>query len=91
MSTGHRDKWDLLEEMVNAGAQPGTVAYGKLEGRLHVTCVEDVEKAVLKLESAITRSADLSDSLGRKVFWLNVVLTIATAVGAFATVYQVIK
>jgi hypothetical protein len=36
------------------------------------------------LEAAITTAAKASDRLGNRVFWLNVVLTAATVVGAMA-------
>ncbi len=88
MATGKRE---LLENMNREGAQPGGVTYAKRQMELIVACVEDVENAVLKLDGSIKRSSDLSDQLGRKLFWLNVILTAATVLGAVATFVQVIK
>jgi len=87
MTTGKRE---LLESMNKESAQPGSVTYAKRQMELMVACVEDVENAVLKLDKSIYRSSELSDRLGRKLFWLNVVLTVATVMVAVATVCGVV-
>ncbi len=84
-------KRELLDTMNKELAQPGTVAYSKRQMELLVTCVEDVENAVLKLDASIRKSSDSSEKLGGKLVWLNGVLAVATAVGAIATFLQTIK
>jgi hypothetical protein len=43
------------------------------------------------LKNQLKENAESSDRLGVKVFWLNIVLALATLVGAIATVVIAIK
>lgn len=47
---------------------------------------EKIKSAVADFQSAIEKIGEKSDKLSVKLLWLNIVLTIATAVGAIATV-----
>ncbi len=51
-----------------------------------VRCAEDIETSLKFLEDQLEKNAESSDKVGNKIFWLNVVLAIATLVGAIATV-----
>lgn len=53
-----------------------------------VRCTEDVEKALGSLEESMNGNAQASDALATKVFWLNVILAVATAIGTVAAVVQ---
>jgi porphobilinogen deaminase len=76
-----------LLEFLCGGLEPGSVLHLQGQSALTVQIVEDAEKAVASLESAIREATTASESLGRRVFWLNVVLAAATAVGAFAALW----
>ena len=84
-------KREVLAEILLAGAQPGGVTHSKQHAELLVACVEDVEKALLGLDASIKAASAQSDRLGLRIVWLNVVLAIATAVGAVATFWQVFR
>jgi hypothetical protein len=56
-----------------------------------VRCTEDIEASLKSLEEQLVKNAESSDKVGNKIFWLNVVLAIASLVGAIATVAIAIK
>jgi len=50
-----------------------------------------VGELIEHLTKAVETSSDSADKLGRRLFWLNFILAIATVVGAIATVALVFK
>jgi Mg2+/citrate symporter len=56
-----------------------------------VRCTEDIEASLKSLEEQLVKNAESSDKVRNKIFWLNVVLAIASLVGAIATVAIAIK
>ncbi len=53
--------------------------------------VRDSGDSLQKFVSIAERAVESSDKLGRRLFWLNVVLASATVVGAIATVIIAIR
>lgn len=80
----------LLDELGKV-AQPGSVVHEQQKMAVLVSSVEDLQHALHELGRQLSRSATTNDSLARKVYWLNVVLTVATVVGAVAALVQVVK
>lgn len=72
-------------------AQPGSVIHEQQKAAITVRCTEDIETAFSALTSQLAKNSDSNDRLAEKVFWLNVVITIATVVGALAAVAQALK
>lgn len=76
-----------LADAIAAGVQPGSVMYGTYVAGLAVRSVQDLERVGAAVSAAIGEAAAASDRLGRRIFWLNVVLAVATVVGAVATAW----
>jgi hypothetical protein len=85
-----KDKNQILEELKDI-AQVGTQVHEQQKAAITVRCTEDIEASLASLKAQLGENADSSDRLGRKVFWLNVVLAAATIVGAFATIVIAVK
>lgn len=52
---------------------------------------ESMKKSVDKFRSSVEVIGKSSDRLSKKIFWLNMVLALATLVGAIATVILIFK
>ena len=85
-----KDKNQILEELTRT-AQVGSLVHEQQKAAITVRCTEDIETSLKSLEDQIKDNARSSDRLGRKIFWLNVVLAMATLVGAIATIVIAIK
>jgi Mg2+/citrate symporter len=72
-----RDKNEILAALGDE-AQPGSQVHEQQKMAITVRCTEDIEKAIAGLSATLKENADSNDKLSRKVFWLNVILTIAT-------------
>ena len=82
-----KDKNQILDALAGTGL-PGSLAHEQQKMGIVVRCTEDLEKAIGSLERSMNDNARSSSALGAKVFWLNVILAIATVVGAIATAAQ---
>jgi len=82
-----KDKNEILSALVGT-AQPGSPVHEQQKMGIVVRCTEDLEKALGSLEKSMNDSASASDKLSAKVYWLNVILAIATAVGTIAAIAQ---
>jgi len=85
--TKGKDKNEILAELMEAGV-PGSINLEQQKMGIVVRSVEDIESALKNLEESMNKNAASSESLARKVFWLNVVLAAATVVGALLGLYQ---
>lgn len=74
--------------MIGVGVEPVSRKHEELRAALQVRCVEDLEKAIEGLSKAQAEATKSAEKLSLRVFWLNVVLTIATVIGAFAALVQ---
>ncbi len=84
-----KDKNQILTEILGTG-MPGSMAHEQQRMGIIVRCTEDVEKAIGSLEKSMNANASANDRLATKVYWLNVILTVATGVGTIATVIQLV-
>ena len=82
-----KDKNEILAALVDT-AEPGSRAHEQQKMGIIVRCTEDMEKALGTLGKMINDNARASDKLATKVFWLNVILAIATAFGTMAAIAQ---
>lgn len=80
-----KDKNQILEQLKGV-ANVGTPVHEQMKAAITVRCTEDIETSLKSLENQIKENGKSSDRLGRKIFWLNVVLAMATLVGAIATI-----
>lgn len=71
-----------------AGNQAGSNAFEQSKAVLMQSNAEQLITGLDQLEHTITESSKESGRLGTRVFWLNIIITIATAIGAIATVVQ---
>lgn len=85
-----RNKNQILEDMVGT-ARPTSPAHEQQKAAIIVRCTEDIETALKSLEVQIDKNSEASDKVAKKIFWLNVVLALATLVGAVATVVIALK
>ncbi|MFH1454056.1 MAG: hypothetical protein ABIH00_08800 [Armatimonadota bacterium] len=81
-----KTKNEILDEL-RGTAEPGSPVHEQQKMGIMVRCTEDLEMALKKLENSMNKNADSSHSLAQKVFYLNIILTIATALGFIFTVY----
>lgn len=82
-----KDKNEILKALVDT-AEPGSRAHEQQKMGIVVRCTEDMEKALGSLEKSMNHNSSVSDKLATKVYWLNVILAIATAIGVIATIVQ---
>lgn len=75
------DKNAMLKRLLG-DATPGSVVHEAQKMAVIVRCTEDLEGAVAQLRASADANAAASTELGKRVFWLNVVLTAATVVTA---------
>ena len=74
-----KDKNQILGNLIWTG-MPGSPVHEQQKMWIFVRCTED-------LENVIKESSESSNSLWIKIFYLNVILTIATIIWAIATFY----
>ena len=84
-----KNKNEILTALLDT-AEPGSRAHEQQRMGIMVRCTEDLEKALGSLEKSMNDNARASDKLATKVFWLNVILAIATAIGTVATIAQLL-
>ena len=86
----NKDKNQILESLMDT-AQVGSQVHEQLKAAINVRCTEDIEFSLKSLENQIKENAESSTRLAKRVFWLNVVLAVATFVGAVATIIIAMK
>ncbi len=80
-------KYELAEQ-VGMNGQPGSRLHAQLEAKLLAQCTGDLEAALNALRASQEAAANASSAVAAKIFWLNIVLTAATALGALAALVQ---
>ncbi len=80
-----KSKNEILEELVGT-AVPGSVIHEQQKMAIIVRCTEDLEKALSSLETSMNNNAKSSDNLAKKVFFLDIILTLATVIGTVLAV-----
>ncbi len=82
-----RDKNQILGDLIDIG-QPGSEVHEQQKMAIIVRCTEDLEKAVDRLRESLAQSASSADKLSNRVFWLNVVITLATVAGVVVAILK---
>jgi len=75
-----RSKNEILNALYDT-AEPGSSVHEQQKMGIIVRCIEDLESSFKNLEDSINKNANSSDKLAKKVFYLDVILTIATVIG----------
>jgi len=77
---------ELLKEIgaMNAGSNAPT--FEKAKAELDLLCATNVVNSINDLNSSIKQNSISNESISKKLFWLNIALIAATAVGAVATI-----
>jgi hypothetical protein len=86
-----RDIYTLINDFASPMATSNGTPHERAKAELAAKLTSEVCAALESLDSSMRSSAKSNDTLGRKVFWLNIVLTFATSVGAIATVVMAVK
>jgi hypothetical protein len=89
-NVGSKTKEQLLEEFSQKNSH-NTLEGEQYTAAIMVKSAADIESAVTDFKAVAKNIGDSSGELSKKLLWLNIVLTIATAVGAIATVILVFK
>ena len=80
-----RGKNEILTALYDT-AEPGSRVHEQQKMGILVRCTEDMERVIGSLEQSMNENARASDKLATKVFWLNVILAIATVVGTILAI-----
>ncbi len=80
-----KDKNQILDDLAGT-AKPGSQIHEQQKAAIKVRCTEAIQDSLSSLEKQLEINAKSADKVGQKIFWLNVVLALATLVGAIATV-----
>jgi Mg2+/citrate symporter len=83
-------KEDLLKGLPD-NSQVGSQRFEQNKMAIFVRCTEDIEKSVITLKDSININAESNDKLSRRIFWLNVILTLATCLGVVVAYLQYLK
>lgn len=77
---------DLLNAIgaMNAGSNAPT--FEKAKAELDLLCATNIVNSINDLNDSIKQNSISNESISKKLFWLNIALVAATAVGAFATI-----
>ncbi len=86
MKKEFRDLDTLINDFAAPMATPNGIQHERAKAELAAKLTCEVCAALESLDLSIKSSTESNDKLGKKVFWLNIVLALATSVGAIATV-----
>ena len=78
---------ELLVQIAMPHATASGNKYEEAKAELMAKCSNEISVAVNILNKSIQKSTESQDQLSKRIFWLNVILTIATTIGAIATVF----
>lgn len=76
---------NLIEYLSDAGP-PGSFAYEKVRLNVLARLVKSLTQSISNLDSSMNANAKSSQLLSKRVFSLNIILTIATVVGAIVAI-----
>ena len=81
-----KTKSQLLDNYFNSiqGGKPNEFYKMAIVAR----CTTDIESSLKSLETSINKNANSSSNLSKKVFYLNIILTIATIFGVFIALFN---
>ena len=76
----------LINNLRGIGQMHGPIEAYKVEAA--ALFAKSFESAISTLEKSIDRNSETSNKLANKVFWLNLILTGATVIGAFVAAWS---
>lgn len=90
------DKNDILGRL-HGTAEPNSRVHHQMLCGIQVRCTEDIESAITKLSNCIAicseniiasqeLAAKATESLAKKVFWLNIIGTVATTLSVLVAI-----
>ncbi len=79
-----KTKEDLLSELPET-ANVASPVFEQQRMGIVVRCTQDLEARLTDLTSALSNGIKSGTDLNKRLVWLNGVLTVATLIGAFAT------
>lgn len=77
----------LLDHLANNLKEPNNYKY--ITPIINARIVEKIEKSITTLNNSINDQAKSNKSLATKVFWLNIILTIATVILAAVSITKI--
>jgi hypothetical protein len=83
-----KSKKELLTEFDENYVKPENKDHQIIKQAILVKCTEDIEHSINSLEKALSENAKSSQSLAIKVFYLNIILAIATIMGTIFAIAQ---
>ena len=86
----NKNKDQILSDLYGT-ARPDTVVHEQLKSAILVRCTEDLEKKLADVATSITNAGEQSKKLSSKLLYLNIILTILTALGLIVTILGVLK
>lgn len=81
----------LVEDFSKFQREHNTLECEQYNVAIMAKSAQDIEKSINQFNNTVDVLGKKSDELSKKVFWLNIILTIATVVGAVATFISVFK
>jgi hypothetical protein len=91
MNKKFRSTDELINEIASPMASPNGVGYERAKAELTAKLAQDIKTSLDTLNLSIVDSSRSSENLGKKIFWLNIILALATSVGAIATAFIAYK
>lgn len=70
-----------LVKSIHENSLVGSPRFEQQKMAIVARCVGDIENSLASLEKSINNNAKSNDSLGKKIFILNIILTVATCAG----------
>jgi len=79
----------LVEKTDNSGGKTEKNEFRKLQ--VLVKCTEDIEVSINHLSNQIQESTNINNSLSKRIYYLNFILTVATVVIAVGSLITIIN
>lgn len=82
---------DELLKTLHKNSEVGSTRFEQQKTAIFVQCVKDIEKSIAELNASINTNSSSSISLAKKVFWLDIILTLATCIGVLIAYFEYFK
>ena len=89
MAIKNKSNRELLEQL-GGKTDPGSTFNDLIKMAVSIQNVESIEKAVNKLTDSMNENAKSNDRLSKKIFALNLILTIATVIGTLIAFFSLV-
>lgn len=82
---------ELLKAIGASHAGSNAPPFERAKAELDLKCSNNIVASLTELNNSIKQNSISNETVARKIFWLNIALIAATAVGAVATVVLACK